>query len=362
MCRFRRWSDVISPAAVDVAVLGAGVAGSAAALELLAQGCTVALLHRYDPVARFESLSIAASSALERYGIEPGTPIDTVHASWGSSEVRSARHPGARVAERQALAGMLRDLAASRGAVTTELGRLLDVIRTRGSWCLEWAQPHLSTKVRRLQARHLVDASGRRAVLARKVGARMLCIDDLAGASFITGPATVAGVWTESVEEGWWNLCGDRDGGTAAFYSSPWGIRRALVDLHAAFCSTELARRARVDAPRPVVRACGSQRLSICGGPGWIALGDAAWACQPLASAGIAKALRDATLVTRGLAEPGEYDDFQQGQFEAYFAELNRQYALESRWPLGDFWSGWSQRRTERRLSGNPGSISWSRL
>src|SRR5580704_2959744 len=115
MCRFRRWSDVISPAAVDVAVLGAGVAGSAAALELLAQGCTVALLHRYDPVARFESLSIAASSALERYGIEPGTPIDTVHASWGSSEVRSARHPGARVAERQAIAVMLRDLAAKRG-------------------------------------------------------------------------------------------------------------------------------------------------------------------------------------------------------------------------------------------------------
>lgn len=323
---------------VDIAIVGAGVAGSAAAIELLAQGFTVVLLHREDLRPGLESLSIAAGCALERYGIGLSTPIDTVHARWGSSQLRSARYGGARIVERRALARELRELARKRGALIVEAGRSLELTRP-GAWCLEWMQLQPSRAIARFHARHLVDASGRRAVLARMLGPRPQRVDALVAILVQIERPGIAGVWTESVEEGWWNLCSEGERGTATFYSTPQGIRRALADLNAAFGGTHLSKRTRlVDAPAPVVTPCGSQRLSPSAGSGWVAIGDAAWACQPVASAGVAKALRDATLVAPGLEKPDEYDKFQASQFDWYHAELTRQYALERRWLADVFW------------------------
>jgi flavin-dependent dehydrogenase len=80
----------------------------------------------------------------------------------------------------------------------------------------------------------------------------------------------------------------------------------------------------------PTIKVCGSARLDPCAGPGWIAIGDAAATLQPLTSAGVAKALRDARLVPQALrGGAAAYDRLQAGEFRAYLNQLAQHYALE---------------------------------
>jgi flavin-dependent dehydrogenase len=324
----------------DVAIVGAGVAGSAAALEFLAQGLTVVLLEREDLTSRFESVPAGAVCRLESYGIAIGTPMDRVEACWGSSDSQTVYHLGARIVDRRALAGKLLERAQKHGARVVPTGPSLRLTRS-SPWCLEWTDSHQSSATVCVRAPRLVDASGRRALIARSLGVRVMRADRLVALSVPVEVEGTAGTYTASSPDGWWNLCGNGKHGTLTLYSSPGTIRRSLTELSTAFKRTDLYQRTRmVGASTPVVRPCGSQRLSPCAGPNWISIGDAAWACQPLASAGVAKALHDATLVARGLAHSAEYVDFKRAQFEAYLGELMRHYSLERRWPASSFWAG----------------------
>jgi 2-polyprenyl-6-methoxyphenol hydroxylase-like FAD-dependent oxidoreductase len=61
-------------------------------------------------------------------------------------------------------------------------------------------------------------------------------------------------------------------------------------------------------------------------------VGDAAMTMQPLASAGVGKALRDAQFVVRALTgSPREYEAYQRREFGSYLRQLEAHYALESR-------------------------------
>jgi flavin-dependent dehydrogenase len=81
------------------------------------------------------------------------------------------------------------------------------------------------------------------------------------------------------------------------------------------------------------IRACGSARLVPAAGDGWIAVGDSAWTLQPLASAGISKALRDGARAAQGLLGAAEtYEQLQRTEFNGYLALLREHYALKERW------------------------------
>jgi 2-polyprenyl-6-methoxyphenol hydroxylase-like FAD-dependent oxidoreductase len=89
-----------------------------------------------------------------------------------------------------------------------------------------------------------------------------------------------------------------------------------------------------------------SQRLSRAAGEGWLAVGDAAHAFDPLASQGIAKAIdgapRWATTIASALS--GETSALRQHQHqaaEAYASYRRRRqeyYRIEQRWPGASFW------------------------
>jgi flavin-dependent dehydrogenase len=143
------------------------------------------------------------------------------------------------------------------------------------------------------------------------------------------------------VEEGWWNLCSDGTAATLSFYSTPETIRGASRHIAKRFSNTKhLTSLLTPSLFRSTkVRACGSSFLHPCAGAGWMATGDAVMTFQPLASAGIARALEDASLSCRAFENATWYNLRQQRIFQDYLKQLSSHYALEKRWPKNPFWT-----------------------
>lgn len=217
-----------------------------------------------------------------------------------------------------------------------------------------------------LEARVLIDATGRAATVARWLGARRVIHDRLVCAyTTFPGATRAAGerrTLVEAVEDGWW-------------YATPLPGGRALVGLfcdprtvrargyaRAAPWQTALARTAHVhdylgkpSRPRaPRLAAVTPHCLDRPAGRDWIALGDAAASFDPLSSAGIALALRDgleaADAVTRRLnGDIGalvRHSSVIQLRFARYLAQRAEVYGLARRWPASPFWRERSDDKT----------------
>ncbi|MGH2941842.1 MAG: hypothetical protein ACRDLN_03565, partial [Solirubrobacteraceae bacterium] len=104
----------------------------------------------------------------------------------------------------------------------------------------------------------------------------------------------------------------------------------------------------------PATTAAHGARLTPACGDGWLAVGDAAVAFDPLSSQGILNALVTAQLgaaaVDRRLDGErqalADYDRRLAAVWSAYEVNLSRAYALERRWPDAAFWA--------RRAGGRP--------
>jgi len=128
---------------------------------------------------------------------------------------------------------------------------------------------------------------------------------------------------------------------------SPNGFRRAWV------ATSELGRSVRppCNGARPTVFAAGTQFLDHAVGVGWLALGDALMAFDPLSAAGITGALEDAIaaadMIARLLRQPsrGEADDLRaayaaraDAMLRRYLSERRAIYRREGRWAQSAFW------------------------
>ena len=201
----------------DVAVIGAGPAGATAALTLTRAGFDVALLEasQYDRPRLGETLPPSARPVLDRLGLSrvlataPSTPSFGNQSVWGSQELTSSPFisspygNGSHLDRRQfdsALAGV----AAGAGA------RLLRGVRVTacapapgGSWRLTVAGGRPATA---MTAGAVVDATGRRASLARSLGAGRRVRDRLVGVAVLCRGLSNDGGSTliEAVRDGWW--------------------------------------------------------------------------------------------------------------------------------------------------------------
>jgi flavin-dependent dehydrogenase len=323
----------------DVVIIGGGVAGSAAAIELRFAGWRVGLLHKGENLTRVESLSPGAVQSLNKLSIDVGQGISEVVAWWGSEHEKRATYPHARVVERGVLADTLRTRAVEQGATEHEIRGYLSIERQGDQWRLAWETPE-SGKLR-VTAAYLVDATSRTAVVARRLGATRATVDQLFSLAVEVVEPMVVGTWTESTPEGWWNVSSLGEKGTLSFYSSAPIVREAKAEIVERFEKTEHLRNliSTRQFLNPTVRPCGSSIVGPCAGPGWFAIGDAAWTAQPLASVGVGKALRDARIVRQLLEqESSRYDRFQRIEFNAYRRQVKQHYSLEKRWPNRAFW------------------------
>jgi flavin-dependent dehydrogenase len=329
----------------DVVIVGAGVAGCAAAIELRSAGRQVGLLYKHDDVTRVESLSPGAVHGLHKLSVDMGQSIFEVVAWWGSDHANRARYRNARVVDRRILAEGLRARAVEEGATELKIEGHLRIERRGERWCLACDGPESGQH--RFTTAYLVDATGRASVVGRRLSAKRMMMDQLFSLAVEVMEPMVIGTWTESSPEGWWNLSSLEKKGTLSFYSSATVVREAKAGIALLFDKTEHLRNliSTRQFLNPTVRPCGSSFLVPCAGPGWFAVGDAAWTVQPLASAGIAKGIRDA-LVVRELLEreslleqvSSRYDRFQMAQFDAYLRQLKQHYSIEKRWPTCPFW------------------------
>jgi flavin-dependent dehydrogenase len=244
--------------------------------------------------------------------------------------------------------------ARSRGAAILTSAVLTRAGRHNGRWYID---VNVGGRTRSLDVPVIVDATGRAATFSRLQGARTRAQDrQIAVVGFCEHAETSCGrSLVETSPSGWW-------------YRAPIGGGRCVCMLvtdddalpqsgkpaleH--WWQEELAGTEHVAGEGGVcklssallVRSARSQYLERAHGEGWLAVGDAALAFDPLASQGIAKALDHGT---RAAAQIASYLAGDGAALERFALQLRSDYAayektrtgyyrLEARWPQSPFW------------------------
>lgn len=208
-------------------------------------------------------------------------------------------------------------------------------------------------------ARFVIDASGMRSCFSRRMGAGRRFLDRLVCVTAYfehTGSAAFSRLtMLEAVEYGWWYAARLPDNRLAVAVASDAGIIRQnalrgrdgfLAHLErTSHISAELAGWRFVDGSQ-MTCAAPSFFLDEVAGAGWLAVGDAACAYDPISSQGIHKALSDGVRAGHAIAASlggsevmlGEYQASMGARFQQYLDGRNFFYGLEQRWPTSSFW------------------------
>ena len=380
----------------DVLVAGAGPAGSAVALDLSRRGLSVALIEqdRYETRRVGETLppmirqQLTALGVWERFQECGPLPSYGIRTAWEAPEPRHQdflQNPygcGWHV-DRARFDAMLASAAAQAGATLFLPARAGSSSKKEdGAWTLEVFQDGVSSS---LSGRMLVDATGRKAMVASRLGAKADVADRLIGAVSFCEISEVA-QWTliEAVESGWWYSvplppaparekppraatpprakaarvgdpgAGDPEAGMVFAYmtdSDLWMERDWEKQLQLAPLTFERAGRRPIPNPSQIVSAASVVRRPVAG-LDWMAIGDAAFAFDPLSGQGVFKSIdtgvRCGSIIARyfdgDLSAMAEYETWVNEAYLSYLSTRAQFYSSVARWPESRFW--------KRRASG----------
>ncbi|HEV2757132.1 MAG TPA: tryptophan 7-halogenase [Actinomycetota bacterium] len=355
----------------DVVIAGGGPAGSAAALTLLRYtSLRVALVEesaRSRPRAG-EVLTPGAYPLLEylgaaaRFSGAGHRPSSGIESTWGSGSLSATDfvfNPLGHgwILARDRFDGALTDSVRDLGGVVLERASVQTVRRGRAAtWNVHVRSEQGASVIR---ARSLIDATGRRAAIARRLGSGCVVADRLFAVAGTYRPGRsstrASSTLVEPVPEGWWyqvRLPDDRF--LVTLITDGTGVRsqglprtrawRSLVER-----TTHVGRRigdAVLDS-EPHVAPASSQVSQPAAGPGWIAVGEAAAAFDPLSAMGLGYALytgiagarsaeRHLVAGSDGLSET--YSAEVSAHYRRYWARRSAYYKLERRWPGAPFW------------------------
>ncbi|MCK1339748.1 FAD-dependent monooxygenase [Bradyrhizobium sp. 38] len=303
----------------DVLIIGAGPAGAVAAANLAERCLRVAILEKdLRPEAKpGEVLTPNAIPILSHLGLlelieangNLACPLTCIDRAWSTAwpnREHFLSHAGGRawVIDRVALERLLVSRAVLAGADVFLGQHVRGLIRRYGYWSV---QTRSSDGPATLRAAFVVDASGRAAPVARRLGAkrenlfRVLALHVQSAAPDTESQSEPASLTIEAAAVGWWYaVCGPRQTLTCALFTYDPVLARsnaARSTLLAALDDTttlprwarELVRSGRV---RSVDASPSMLRQPV--GEGWLAIGDAAASFDPIASQGLANALASA--------------------------------------------------------------------
>lgn len=357
----------------DVAIAGGGPAGAAAAITLARAGRRVLLADagRVGPFHVGEGLPPAARpllrdlGVLERFladghrtsfgnvswwGSDQASPTDFIHNKWGCGYQL----------DRKRFDALLRVGASQAGAVL-RTGRLF--MGDSSEACADGHQVRLvcDGHHKEITCRWLVDAGGRPASLARRLGGIRRQEDRLVGTASLLR-ATVGAAdsdgrsLVEASQDGWWYSALLPSGDRIVAYLTDFDLvdhqvlrRKEFFWSHLMTTRMLSALCARhgyqlIGAPRTIDASTG--RLNVSAGPAWLAVGDAALSFDPLSSQGITTALHTgiggAQAIDAALSGAADaiykYCTHVVAIHEAYLQHRGANYSLERRWPQSLFW------------------------
>jgi flavin-dependent dehydrogenase len=309
----------------DVLIAGAGPAGAATALFLARAGVDAVLVERSTRQARRppELLPPRADMLLRALGLEcaltdcAARPALGMQRVWGGAWATEdfVAHPGSQAwfVDRCSFDLALRRQACAAGAKFHAGRAVLGVERSEGAWTAELSDGAM------VRARLLVDATGRGAGLARRLGARRSFTDKL-----------VARVTSGGGRRGWLDV------EAGAFGWRYWIDGAARVEIGAGPRATRSG----------ISLAASSTCLDRAAGWFWIAVGDAAAAFDPIASQGLSQAIASAreasAAIERGWCGDAEHVRPYCVQVRATWLHSERLrheiYGAEHRWPHAPFW------------------------
>ena len=279
-----------------------------------------------------------------------GVSCPLLRSSWGDSE-RLAKDSifnpfgDALLLSRNIFDRHLANMAETEGVDVLTEARLVKWKRHRDQWALSI---HHGRTIQQRSTDILVDATGRSAYIAKRLGARVSMYDRLLALIGFFAPAPSLSpslVEIEACSRGWWYSASLPDGGLAVnHYMDSTDLERPVRSLLLSRLDDSQYTHARVarcgDLREVSARPACSQRLDRCVGPGWIAVGDAAMSYDPLNSAGIVKAIRTgiAAAVTIRKGHYTRYQSWLDREFADYLKTRVAYYRLENRWPESPFW------------------------
>jgi flavin-dependent dehydrogenase len=356
----------VTSSTFDVAIVGGGPAGLATAIGLARDGlgAIVVEIADYTGVRVGEHLAPSGKAMLAALGVGE-LATDTAHAAspgvrsaWGAATpidkdyVFDPHGEGLNLARPHFDRGLAAHAVANGAEVRTQ-SKVVSLSHTTGRWRLALAAPAGMAEV---SARVVVDATGRAASVAKRLGGQLIVHDDLIGVFGRTQDASAISKWVfiEAQEQGWWYSTGLADGSSVVTFLTD----ADLVDVSgagrtSAWCR-QLAKttltRARYEGSTVgealAVRSARTQRLEHATGEGWLAVGDAAMSFDPLSSEGISKGLHmgrvaaaSAAAYCRGAIRAlADYQREADLAFAQYADAWRQVYGGECRWPGAPFW------------------------
>lgn len=354
---------------LDAAIIGAGPAGAVTALVLSQRGRNVALVDRIMGHSTHatrkvgESLPGAARPLLQHLGllslVEDGPHLPSYGNSfaWGTEELETTdfiRDPNGLGwhLDRARFDEDLRQAAGRAGAVLSKANRV-EVERAGEYW-------RIGADREPLDAKWIVDATGRNSGIARELGATRLQDDTLMAAyawAEVDGEPATADTRTliESTPDGWWytSVLPDHTS-VVALHTNAQTLRPMMKEKGIESWVAALKRTHHVGRRLQKARfitdlkctQAGGARLDRFVGEGWLATGDAALSFDPLSSQGIFNAIytgmKAAQAIDAALSGDARAMDAYVDRLEAirnaYLANRRHVYSTEQRWSQASFW------------------------
>ena len=358
----------------DVVVLGGGPAGCATGLALRQQGIEKVLVVEsgdYQTLRIGESIPPDTRVLMEQLGIladfleEKHEPCLGSCASWGNNRLGYNDflynpHGYGWHLDRRRFDAFLARKTLARGV---ELS-----IQTRAEKCDHMInQEGFLIKLKRLdkqtnivRARFIVDATGTHAHIARWLGAKKIIFDQLLCfcAYFEVPPScsTCSQLTVlEAVEYGWWYAAKLPNSRLATLVATD-SINNKKLTLHkinnwlshlkaTKYLSKLVAECSFIEGSSMICTAP-SFLLSQAVGNGWLAVGDAASAYDPISSQGIYKALLESLYAAKVIAaylagNTGQLNEYQSNlskRYDEYLENRRYFYGIEKRWSDSSFW------------------------